>query len=186
MNHSAKVRTSSSSNEWGTPQKLFDFLDRFFHFDVDLAAAPGLNKCQRFFSPEDSAINKKWDGVCWCNPPYGKKKNGFVGTEDFLRKGAQEIRENPACDTIVFLTYNRTDCKWFQKAAKNDAHCIIFIEGRLTFENPALEIKSPATAGSVLMVYTKSKKQYNERFFRRMFQEYKVEFGRGMGFIFFC
>jgi len=41
---------SSKSNEWTTPQALFDSLNREFHFTLDPCAAEGMQKCEQSFS----------------------------------------------------------------------------------------------------------------------------------------
>lgn len=54
---------SSASDEWETPQALFDALDTEFHFDLDVCANEDNKKCERFFSKEDDGLSKKWGGV---------------------------------------------------------------------------------------------------------------------------
>ena len=66
----------SESIEWETPQWLFDELDKEFHFTLDAAASKTNAKCSRFFNKKDDALTQKWEGVVWCNPPYGKNVTG--------------------------------------------------------------------------------------------------------------
>src|SRR5262249_7976971 len=58
--------------EWETPQWFFEQLDAEFGFTLDVCAQPVNAKCPRFFTPEDDGLAQPWEGVCWCNPPYGK------------------------------------------------------------------------------------------------------------------
>ena len=44
---------SSKTDNWETPQDLFDELDREFHFTLDACATESNAKVARFFSPED-------------------------------------------------------------------------------------------------------------------------------------
>lgn len=67
-----KVLFSSNKNYWETPQKLFDKLNKKYHFEIDLAASKENAKCKKFYTEKDDALSKKWHGVCWCNPPYGR------------------------------------------------------------------------------------------------------------------
>lgn len=64
---------SSESEVWETPQALFNKLNDEFHFDIDVCATPENAKCCKFFSPLDDGLSQDWQGVCWMNPPYGKK-----------------------------------------------------------------------------------------------------------------
>ena len=63
---------SSASVEWETPAEFFDVLDEEFHFTVDVCALPDNAKCARFYTPEDDGLSMPWNGVVWCNPPYGR------------------------------------------------------------------------------------------------------------------
>lgn len=62
----------SSSNEWSTPQKLFDRLNAEWEFNVDAAAAPWNAKCPVYWTKRMNALNRRWYGRVWLNPPYGK------------------------------------------------------------------------------------------------------------------
>ena len=53
----------SSSDEWETPQAVFDALDAEFHFDLDVCANESNKKCHRYFSKEDDGLSKKWGGA---------------------------------------------------------------------------------------------------------------------------
>ncbi len=64
--------TSSNTDQWATPQYLFDILDREFHFTLDVCADETNHKCERYFTKEQDGLLQKWEGVCWMNPPYGK------------------------------------------------------------------------------------------------------------------
>lgn len=64
---------SSKTDLWATPQDLFDELNAEFHFEVDVCALPENAKCEKYFSPEHDGLKQHWNGVCWCNPPYGRK-----------------------------------------------------------------------------------------------------------------
>ena len=75
------VMFSSKTDLWETPQEFFDELDREFHFDLDVCATPENAKCSPYYTPEQDGLSQPWTGVCWCNPPYGRK----IG--DWVRKG---------------------------------------------------------------------------------------------------
>jgi phage N-6-adenine-methyltransferase len=134
-----EVMFSSKSDMWETPQDFFDKLNEEFHFTVDVCAIPENAKCEKFFSPENDGLKQEWEGVCWCNPPYGRKIGLWV-EKAYLAStwGA----------TVVMLLPARTDTKWFHEYIYNKAE-IRFIKGRLKFGNS----KTAAPFPSMVVIY---------------------------------
>ena len=58
-----KVVFSRQSDEWATPQEIFDTLDAEFHFDLDPCATDENHKCERYFTIENSGLEQNWGGV---------------------------------------------------------------------------------------------------------------------------
>ena len=114
---------SSKSDCWETPQWLFDSLDQEFGFTLDVCAIAENNKCPRFISPKEDGLAKPWDGVCWCNPPYG----GAIAR--WVEKAAREVERGV---TTVMLIPARTDTRWFHDYIKDKAE-IRFLRGRIQF-----------------------------------------------------
>lgn len=52
-----------NSDEWETPQDLFDDYDAMFDFDLDVCATPENAKCEKFFTKEDDGLTQKWGGL---------------------------------------------------------------------------------------------------------------------------
>lgn len=69
---------SSKTDQWETPQWLFDELNKEFEFTLDVCATADNAKCKEFFSPEDDGLSQDWRGVCWMNPPYGRKISEWI------------------------------------------------------------------------------------------------------------
>lgn len=79
---------SSNSELWGTPQELFNALDKEFNFTLDVCATPELSKCKRYFDPETDGLKQNWDNErCFLNPPYGKKISEWVKKASLARGG---------------------------------------------------------------------------------------------------
>ena len=132
--------TSSSTDEWATPQDLFDTLNATFHFTLDPCATPENAKCAKFYTKEQDGLKQDWGGeVIWCNPPYGRE----------IGKWIQKCAEHRG--VAVMLIPARTDTRWWHSYIdKNpDAH-VYFIKGRLKFGNG----KNPAPFPSTIVVYT--------------------------------
>ena len=41
---------SSATDEWATPQELFDELDSEFHFELDVCANESNHKCDKYYT----------------------------------------------------------------------------------------------------------------------------------------
>lgn len=114
---------SSNTDQWETPQDLFDELDAEFHFDLDVCALPENAKCPDYYTPEQDGLSQSWDGTCWCNPPYGRQIGKWV------RKGLLSSFDGA---TVVMLLPARTDTRWFHDYILNRAE-VRFLRGRLKF-----------------------------------------------------
>lgn len=58
-----KVLFSSNSDEWETPQQLYDQLDKEFCFNLDACATSENHKCEKYFTKEDDGLSKNWGGT---------------------------------------------------------------------------------------------------------------------------
>ena len=54
---------TSKSDEWSTPQGLYDSLDAEFHFNLDPCSTDINCKCEKHFTPEQDGLNKIGGGV---------------------------------------------------------------------------------------------------------------------------
>lgn len=115
---------SSATDDWATPQDLFDELNREFKFELDVCASPGNAKCERYFTAEQDGLKQEWSGRCWCNPPYGRTIGLWVA----------KARESAAAGALVVcLLPARTDTSWWHDdVIEGDAE-IRFLKGRLKF-----------------------------------------------------
>lgn len=54
---------SSASDEWSTPQNVYDQLNDEFQFNLDPCATHENHKCNRYFTKEQNGLNQWWGGV---------------------------------------------------------------------------------------------------------------------------
>ena len=138
-----EVLFSSKTDQWSTPQKLFDELNEEFCFTLDPCADSSNHKCDIYFTKEENGLEKSWRGHrVFCNPPYGKEISKWV------KKCYEEniIHRN----LIVMLVPARTDTKWFHKYIyKNKNAEIRFLRGRLKFGDS----KNSAPFPSMVVVF---------------------------------
>lgn len=116
---------SSKTDQWSTPQALFDELDKEFHFDLDPCADDENHKCSVYFTKEQNGLTKDWSGYrVFCNPPYGRE----IGL--WVKKCFEHGCVNNGL--AVMLIPARTDTKWFHNYIYKKAE-IRFIKGRIKF-----------------------------------------------------
>ena len=135
---------TSNSEEWATPQDLFDKLNDEFKFDLDIAANDNNHKCERYYTKETDALAHKneWQGNIWCNPPYGRKIGEWV-------KACAEYS-----GLSVMLIPARTDTKYFHTYIYKKPNVEIrFLQGRLHFNNS----KNAAPFPSMIVVFNNEK-----------------------------
>jgi len=117
------VHFSSASDEWETPQALFDELDRIFGgFTLDPCATPDNAKCHHFFTRHDDGLVQPWAGKVFMNPPYGRAIGSWV-------RKAWEASLDGAL--VVCLLPARVDTRWWHDYARK-GH-VYFLQGRLKF-----------------------------------------------------
>lgn len=147
------VLFSRATDEWSTPQALYDALHDEFDFDCDCAASASNAKSVNWFGLDHSehgrrdALAVSWEAMtCWLNPPYSQVRA-------FMAKASAEAR---AGGTVVCLVPSRTDTRWWHEVVWDAAQHrprhgveIRFIKGRVKF--------GTATAGapfpSVVVVF---------------------------------
>ena len=124
---SQKVIFSSKSDEWGTPDNIYNKLNRKYKFTLDPCATNQNHKCPKYYTMMDDGLSKAWkDEVVFVNPPYGN-----IGT--WVKKAAEESINNGAL--VVLLIPARTDTKYWHDYIMKYASAIHFIKGRLKFKN---------------------------------------------------
>ena len=63
---------SSLTDQWATPQALFDELNKEFGFTLDACASDWNHKVANYYDEAQDALLQSWTGVVWMNPPYGR------------------------------------------------------------------------------------------------------------------
>ena len=133
---------SSASNEWATPQWLFDELNEIYEFTLDPCATNEDAKCAKFYTKEQDGLLQDWGGeIVFCNPPYGRELPKWV------EKAYNESRK--ANTTVVMLIPARTDTTYWHKWIFPFATEINFLKGRLKFGDS----KNSAPFPSALVVF---------------------------------
>lgn len=137
-----KLMFSSASDDWSTPQDVYDKLNAEFLFTDDPCPLGGTD-----------GLERAWGGIVFVNPPYSNVKG-------FMEKALQEmLRQNT--HTAVFLVPSRTDTKWWHSYVLPYAKEIRFIKGRLKFggfNKKGEPITNSAPFPSCIIVFERSDK----------------------------
>lgn len=140
MTYSPEIQ--SGKTDWETPQYFFNYLNSFYHFNLDVCADERNHKMIPYFSINDDALKQNWTGTCFMNPPYG------YGIYWWIKKAFDEGQKG---NKIVCLLPSRTDNSWFHEFVMKASE-IIFIRGRIHFTNS----KQSPQFGSIIVIFEKT------------------------------
>lgn len=135
------VHYSSKTNEWTTPNDLYNKLNDEFKFTLDPCATHKNHKCNKYFTIEDNGLIQNWSNeVVFMNPPYGRE------IKKWIKKAYEESLKGA---TVVCLIPARTDTTYWHDYIFNKASDIRFLKGRLKFGDS----KNSAPFPSAIIVY---------------------------------
>ena len=101
-----KYYHTSDKQDWGTPQFIYDALNKEFGFTLDVCANKENAKCSKYFTEQDDAIKQDWSNdVCFMNPPYNL-------VDAFMQKAWDESQKGAI---VVCLIPARIDASWWHK-----------------------------------------------------------------------
>ncbi len=113
----------SNKIEYSTPPKIVEPLIKEFNITKDVCASSKNHKLPDYWTKEDDALTKTWNGNCWMNPPFGRQISKWV------RKAYSESGNG----TQVCLIPVRSNTKWWAEVSPNSE--IRFINGEVNFNN---------------------------------------------------
>lgn len=131
MSDFSKSRLSRSDN-WATPEGLYQELNREFHFNDD--PCPMLHDNSELFL---SGLAREWGTSVFINPPYSNPA-------PFCKKAYEESMKGK---TVVGLLRGDTSTKCFHRWVLGKAQEIRFIEGRVCFNG------KPAPFNSIIVIW---------------------------------
>ncbi len=140
------VMFSSTTDDWATPLDFFKKLDSEFRFTLDACASDKNAKCKKFFTKEQDGLKQPWEGVVFCNPPYGR-----CVINKWVLKACEESAKGVV---VVMLLPARTDTKWFHDLIYGKFE-VRFVKGRLKFGGG----KNSAPFPSMVVVFGNSIKE---------------------------
>jgi hypothetical protein len=142
MNVSFEGNTSTGKDEWLTPVELVKSIAEF-DLDPCQPVNPPFTHAKKGYNINDDGLKQKWEGLVFCNPPYGKQ------TEKWLMRCADH-------GDAIALVFARTETKSFFSQVWNKAYAVFFLKGRISFYHVSGEKADSAGAPSVLIAYNRN------------------------------
>lgn len=132
-----------SSDEFGTPQRMFDALHDEFSFTIDACATKKNAKLPKYYSKENSAFGQDFSNErVFCNPPYSR---GNV--KDFFLLAYNWTRQESAAKVWVLLIPTYTERDWYHDFRSKFE--VRMIRQRIQFEGGA----SGARGNHMLVIF---------------------------------
>lgn len=160
----AHVSFNGGENEWYTPIPFIDAArSAMGSIDTDPASNPQAQewiKAERFFTKDDSGLDKDWAGNVWMNPPYAQPLIG-----QFVEKLCDEYANGNVQQAVV-LVNNGTETKWGQRLI-GKASAVCFPSGRIRFIDQNGEASGAPLQGQ-MFVYLGSRPADFTRYFRHL------------------
>ncbi len=130
--------SSGRSDDWYTPQAVFDALGCTFDLDVAGDANAPAYCVPAPVALSGMGLEQRWSGYVWVNPPFGGRNGITPWLDKFIAHG-----------NGIALTPDRTSAPWFQ-AALPHMDAVLFTR-KIRFLRPdGTEGKSPSN-GTALM-----------------------------------
>lgn len=139
-------------NNWATPQWLFDYFDKTFHFQLDVCAEPWNAKCSNYFTEEQNGLKQPWSKMNWLNPPY----SGPSPISRWLKKAVEETKNG---NTTVALVKNDPSTSWYSDYILQASLICILYGSRVQYEPPPGVKKSSCAFPSIIVIFSDSKDQ---------------------------
>jgi hypothetical protein len=119
----AAYEARGETDEWYTPKYVFDALGLWFDLDVACPhGGPRHTPASGYFS--DGALERKWHGTVWMNPPFGHQSTKRLWLRKFFDHGCG-----------IALLPDRTSAPWWQEFAPM-ADAVLFVAPKIKFERP--------------------------------------------------
>lgn len=129
------VHFRSDTDEWPTPQPLFDLLNAEFGFTVDVCATAENAKVARYYTRETDGLKQNWAGeTVWMNPPFGHPIKLWM---------AKAYNSSLHGATVACLVPARTDTRWWHRYAMAATE-VRLLDKRLQFIGASQKAPFPA------------------------------------------
>lgn len=144
---SQRQQSKSEKDDWQTPPRVYEPIQRTDGIDMDPCAAPDTNIGDINLTEEHDGLSTPWEGVVFMNPEFSRKKT-------WIKRAIDEYLNNPAVERVYILTPDSTDVKsWWHGLLRPACTWTVFFRGRVKYIDPESgeQEKSPP-GGSALSI----------------------------------
>jgi phage N-6-adenine-methyltransferase len=126
---------------WRTPKEVFNYFNRRYDFQCDVAASDDNHLCNGYLTEENNALELDWGfdcnsgGYIWCNPPYSNPL-------PWVNKCIKESQER-GIGTVMLLNCDmsvewssllvKLECKIIHPIASGSKKDKTYCNGRIAF-----------------------------------------------------
>lgn len=128
-----------ASDDWYTPQFIFDALNLVFDLDPCSPSSSHWVPASSVFTKEDDGLIRDWFGLVWMNPPFGGRNGQVPWLEKFVSHG-----------NGIALVAARTSAGWFHDFVPR-VDAVLFPKGKTKFVRPDGSIGGSPGTGVVLL-----------------------------------
>ncbi len=157
MLHNRKRSLKSLSDDWETPQELFDFIVGEIGFtpELDACAEYGNNKCAKFYSKEEDGLAhefKNWN--IWINPPHSE-------TAKWVKHANQQWERNNV-NIVMLIPANTMSSIYFHKYVEAVVRTTKLVRyfpllGRIRFLQNGKQSQHKSRNSYIVVVFNKRK-----------------------------
>lgn len=119
----------SKSEEYETPNEIFEPLQKEFNLKLDVCATKDNAKCKKYFEKKNvDSLTINWNehGNFWMNPPFSRN----------LKKWVQKAYEESQKGVIgVCILPVRSNTQWWHKYIIDTGAEVRFLKGEIKFNN---------------------------------------------------
>jgi phage N-6-adenine-methyltransferase len=117
-------------DNYRTPDYVFEYYNKQYHFVCDVAASDEDHKCEYYFIKEENGLITPWCSSNFCNPPYSTGNgNRLIYWAIKALKEVENDRTSLLIFPLGFTSY------WFRDCVKDKAR-IELPDERIEFINP--------------------------------------------------
>jgi len=133
---------------WETPRQIFEFAKAYFQVfpELDVASTHENSLCDFHFTEREDGLKQTWFKDVWMNPPYSKASK-------WIQKASEENKKNNI-NIIALLNVTTDTHAWHDHILGNQTE-IVFLEGRVRFNQYGIPAKHPSQHPSCLVCWRK-------------------------------
>lgn len=124
---------ASLSQEYETPDPLFDQLNNEFHFMIDICASESNHKLPNYYTKQQNCFTKDWTQTSWINPE-------FVRVKKFVQKAFEDSMKFGS--TIVMIIMVKSNTNWWRDYVMK-AKEVRFINQKVQFKDTKQGLRFP-------------------------------------------